>query len=160
MKHSLPILLVALAAAVGSAKEPPALPHPSFTGDVKPVVFVTDVEKAMPFYRDVLGFDFLGFAGKKDDPYYAEMAAGAQKFGLHEPTTEADAGRVGKVKLYFRVVDLEAQRKRLTLQKIPVGQLYERSWMDFFSVIDPDGNEIVFAVTDPARHTSKPWKRE
>jgi catechol 2,3-dioxygenase-like lactoylglutathione lyase family enzyme len=42
---------------------------------------VTDVQRSVPFYRDVLGFDFDGFAGDAADPDYAEMLAGRQKTG-------------------------------------------------------------------------------
>lgn len=47
----------------------------TFTGEIKPVLYVSDVETSGPFYRDVLGFEFFGYAKLKDEPYYAEMAA-------------------------------------------------------------------------------------
>ena len=33
-----------------------------FTGQVKPVIYVSDLEKSSPFYLDVLGFVFLKYA--------------------------------------------------------------------------------------------------
>lgn len=134
--------------------------HGGFTGEVKPVIYVSDVRGSVPFYRDVLGFEFDGFAPDQADPYYAEMLAGGLKFGLHEPTMPGDEERVGQQRLYFRVRDLDAHRRRVEAQGVEVGEVVRRSWMDFFTVRDLDGNDIVFAVTDPERHVSQPWRRD
>ena len=135
----------------------PKTAHGVFTGEIKPVVYVTDVEKSAPFYRDVLGFAFEGFANLDDQPYYAEMAAGRTKFGLHEPTSAGQEEKVGRQRLYFRVRDLSAHRSRVAAWGGEPGEIKKTSWMDMFIVRDPDGNEIVFAVTDPSRHSSNPW---
>lgn len=150
-------LLLALATQ-GAAQDDPKQAHGIFTGQIKPVLYVTDVEKSAPFYRDVLGFDFEGFADSGGQPYYAEMAAAGEKFGLHEPLSEAQEARVGEERLYFRVEDLQAHRSRVLAWGAEAGEIRKTAWMDMFTVVDPDGNEIVFAVTDPARHTSDPWR--
>ena len=92
--------------------------------------------------------------------YAAEMLAGRLKFGLHEPTLPGDEERVGRQRLYFRVRDLAAHHRRVQAEGAKVGEIVRRSWMDFFSVRDPDGNDIVIAVTDPERHASQPWSRD
>ena len=135
-------------------------PHGQFTGDIKPIIYVSNVEKSAPFYRDVLGFELDGFAGDESDPYYAEMLAGPTKFGLHEPTMSGDELRIGQQRLYFRVRDLDAHSHHVEAQGIEVKEIFRRSWMDYFVVKDPDGNVIVFAVTDSERHTSEPWSNE
>jgi len=129
----------------------------NFTGEIKPVLYVSDVEKSAPFYRDVLGFDFDGFAGPEGQPYYAEMVARDLKFGLHEPTSDEQQDMVGRQRLYFRVRDVNAQRARVVERGARAGEIRETGWMDMFIVHDPDGNTIVFAETDPARHTVNPW---
>jgi catechol 2,3-dioxygenase-like lactoylglutathione lyase family enzyme len=134
--------------------------HGEFTGDIKPIIYVADVEQSAPFYRDVLGFVLDGFAGDEADPYYAEMLAGPTKFGLHEPTMSGDELRIGRQRLYFRVRDLGAHRRYVAAHGVEAGEIIRRSWMDFFVVRDPDGNDIVFAVTDAERHTSEPWRRD
>jgi predicted enzyme related to lactoylglutathione lyase len=132
--------------------------HGEFTGEIKPVLYVTDVKKSAPFYRDVLGFEFKGFATLTDGtPYYAEMVAGKLKFGLHEPTAPEHEARVGKQRLYFRVRDLSAHWTRVAAWGGEPGEIKETKWMDMFTVRDADGHEIVFALTDPARHTINPW---
>ncbi|MDH3196891.1 MAG: VOC family protein [Candidatus Krumholzibacteria bacterium] len=144
-------------AVTGRAEDDPRQAHGTFTGAVKPVLYVADVEKSAPFYRDVLGFEFQGFANTKGEPYYAEMVAGEQKFGLHEPTSSGQEARVGQQRLYFRVNDLEPHHARVVAWGGEPGEIKKTAWMDMFIVRDPDGNEIVFAVTDPDRHSINPW---
>jgi len=150
------ILSVTLAGPV-QAQDDPREAHGSFTGDIKPVLYVTNVEKSMPFYRDVLGFDFEGFADLDGGPYYAEMVAGGRKFGLHEPTSTGQDSMVGRERLYFRVGDLDVHRSRVLARGGNPGEIRKTGWMDMFIVHDPDGNEIVFAVTDVERHSGNPW---
>lgn len=153
------MLLLLVAATFAGGQEERARPdaHGRFTGQIKAVVYVSDVEASAPFYRDVLGFEFRGFAGPDDDPYYAEMVAGGVKFGLHEPTSEGQNAKVGTQRLYFRLEDLEAHRERVVARGVEPGEIRRTDWMDMFLVRDPDGNEIVFAVTDPDRHGTDPW---
>ncbi len=133
-------------------------PHGQFTGDIKPIIYVSNVEESAPFYGDVLGFELDGFAGDKSDPYYAEMLAGPTKFGLHEPTMSGDELRIGQQRLYFRVHDLNSHRRYVESHGVEVKEIFQRSWMDYFVVKDLDGNTVVFAVTDAERHTSEPWE--
>jgi len=154
----LPSLLAsALLAAAGPARADDRAAHGGFTGEVKPVLYVADVEESAPFFRDVLGFELLSYAGEEDDPYYADLAAGGLKFGLHEPAAPGQEARVGRQRIYFRVEDLERHRTRVAAWGAVPGAVVETGWMDYFIVRDPDGHEIVFAVTDPERHPIDPW---
>ncbi|MGH7288162.1 MAG: VOC family protein [Myxococcota bacterium] len=128
-----------------------------FLGQVKPVLYVSDVKASAGFFRDALGFAFLSWADTEETPYYAEMAAGSQKFGLHTPRDTAERARVGQQRLYFRVRDVEAHRERVLACKGRPGPIERTAWMTMFAVTDPDGHEIVFAETDPAVHTVDPW---
>jgi len=160
MNTSLVLALLVLAMAAGPsgrAADDPRNAHGTFTGEIKPVLYVSDVEKSAPFYRDVLGFGFEGYANTEGHPYYAEMVAGTVKFGLHEPTSSGQEPMVGRQRLYFRVEDLEAHRSRVVAWGETPGEIKRTGWMDMFIARDADGNEIVFAVTDSERHTSDPW---
>ncbi len=128
-----------------------------FLGQVKPVLYVADVEKSQAFYAEVLGFEFMAWAGEAGDPYYAEMRAGPLRFGLHEPRKPAERSRVGKQRLYFRVSDARAHRERVIARGGEAGEIEETDWMTMFSVVDRDGHEITFAETDPKRHKIDPW---
>lgn len=159
-----PLLALACASACAPAagrqtaeRPSPAEEHGSFTGEIKAVVYVSDVKRSAEFYRDVLGFELLGFSKLEGEEYYAELAAGGPKLGLHEPTSEGDDARVGRIKLYFRVRDVGAHRTGVAARGGRPGPLRETAWMTMFTVIDPDGNQIVFAETDPRRHTIDPW---
>ncbi len=156
-------LALAALAAAGVAAAPAAAggeaardAHGGFTGDLKPVLWVGDVEGSAPFYRDTLGFELVGFAGKADDPYYAELAAAGRTLGLHEPTTPAERERVGRQRLYVRVRDLEIHRARVAARGGSPGPVVTTGYMDFFVVRDPDGNEIAFGVTDPRAPPGRP----
>jgi len=158
MQMVLVLVLVGVrVSAGGQTTEDVRTYHGTFTGEVKPVIYVTSVEESMPFYRDVLGFEFDGFANADGQPYYAEMLAGSLKFGLHEPMSPAQESRVGNLRIYFRLSDLEKHFQRVTAWGGEPDEIIERAWMDMFSVPDPDGNLITFAYTDPDRHTIDPW---
>ena len=54
-------------------------PHGQFTGNIKPIIYVSDVAKSAPFYRDVLGFEKIilknqalkaYFISSKNEEYY------------------------------------------------------------------------------------------
>ncbi|MCP4004551.1 MAG: hypothetical protein GY725_10180 [bacterium] len=152
-------LLLTLEAS-GQAQDDPRKAHGIFTGELKSVLYVSDVEKSAPFYRDVLGFDFQGFANSDGHPYYAEMVAAGVKFGLHEPTSSAQETKIGQQRLYFRIKNLHAHHSRVRAWGGEAGEIKATAWMDMFIVRDPDGNEIAFAVTDPERHSSNPWNAE
>ena len=160
-KRFLVLLSLLLMLGVSSqAQDDPRKAHGIFTGEIKPVLYVSDVEKSAPFYRDVLGFDFQGYSNLDGHPYYAEMAASGLKFGLHEPTSSVQEPKIGHQRLYFRIKDLRAHRSRVLAWAGEPGEIKATAWMDMFIVRDPDGNEIVFAVTDPKRHSSNPWNTE
>jgi predicted enzyme related to lactoylglutathione lyase len=141
--------------------------HGGFTGDVKLVFYVSDVRKAVPLFTEAMGFTFHRFydhvSGKSVDkwtrdvpPIYAEMSYTGRRFGLHAPTSEADKRSVGAAKVYFRFKDLEAHHRRASASGAHSSKIQRRPWMDMFHVVDPDGNRIYFAYTDPATH-GNPW---
>ena len=146
-------LLVTSCDAPQVAPEDPGL----FTGQVKPVLYVSDVEVSAPFFRDVLGFGFSGYSNIDGSPYYAEMSAGSLRFGLHNPLNVEQEGWVGHQRIYFRVTALAEHRSRIESLGGAPEEIIETDWMDMFIVRDHDGHEIVFAATDPIKHTIDPW---
>jgi predicted enzyme related to lactoylglutathione lyase len=127
-----------------------------FTGEIKPVIHVRDVEKSVPFCRGALGFGLQGYANLNGQPYYAEMLCSGVKFGLHEPVGEGHEEKVGRQRLYFRVKNLAAHRARVAARGGNPGEIRTTARMDMLTGLD--GNEIVLATTDPERHTSNPWR--
>ena len=105
-------------------------------------ITVSDVDKALAFYRDALGLDFLF----RPAPGLAFLDAAGVRLML---TTPQGAGAVGANSiLYFKVVDIEtvhadvltrgavAERAPQLAAKMPDHEL----WIGF--VRDPDGNLV------------------
>lgn len=105
-------------------------------------ITVSDVAKALPFYRDVLGLEFLF----SPSPTLAFLAAGPVRIMLSTPQ---GAGRVGANSiLYFKVTDIMTahaavvsrgatdERAPQLTAKLPDHEL----WIGF--VRDPDGNLV------------------
>ncbi|MBU1621362.1 MAG: VOC family protein [Gammaproteobacteria bacterium] len=114
--------------------------HLSSIGQI--AITVSDVEKALAFYRDSLGLEFLFSAG----PQLAFLNAGGVRLML---STAQGAGAVGANSiLYFKVSDIEivyasilsrgakAERSPALAAQMPDHQL----WTGF--VRDPDGNLV------------------
>ena len=105
-------------------------------------ITVSDVEKALTFYRDVLGLTFLFSPA----PTLAFLAAGSVRIMLSTPQ---GAGTVGANSiLYFKVADIAAvyaaivsrgaieERPPQLAAKLPDHEL----WIGF--IRDPDGNLV------------------
>jgi predicted enzyme related to lactoylglutathione lyase len=141
--------------------------HGRFTGELLFPIYVSDVMRSAAFYRDVLGFDFLGFydydqAGYvtywrgEAPPLYAGFLAGTQSFGLHKPLTEQQEESVGRGRFYFRVQDVEAHHRRVRAWGGRPGSIQQTAFMRLFEVTDPDGLTLYFATT-PDDAPVDPW---
>ena len=107
-------------------------------------ITVSDVEKALAFYRDALGLDFLFSAG----PELAFLNADGVRIMLSTPQGAGTIG--GNSILYFNVSDIEAVHSSLVARgaqnerapqlaaKMPDHEL----WTGFLR--DPDGNLVGF----------------
>ena len=105
-------------------------------------ITVSDVEKALAFYRDVLGLTFLFSPA----PALAFLAAGSVRIMLSTPQGAGTVG--GNSILYFKVADITAvyaaivsrgaivERPPQLVAKLPDHEL----WIGF--VRDPDGNLV------------------
>jgi predicted enzyme related to lactoylglutathione lyase len=88
------------------------------------------------------------------------MVAAKVKFALHEPMSPAQESKIGQQRLYFRIEDLAAHHSRVLAWGGDAGEIKKTDWMDMFLIRDPDGNEIIFAFTDPDRHAIYPWNTD
>jgi len=153
-------LLLAAGPARASGDQPtsgvgPDVDHVSFTGEILPVFFVTDVLRSVDFYK-ALGFEFHHFfdyaAGEQvpewpheEPPIWALMSAGSQTFALHRAPPSADL-IVGGMRHYFLMEDVDRQYERVQSLGVETGPLTDRPWMKMFSVQDPDGHLIFFGT--------------
>ena len=109
-------------------------------------LFVRDLERAVAFYRDVLGFS-VGNA----QPDYVDVRLGSVTFGLGPQDRLRAAHHFGQaalqqqkgtgVEIVIEVDDVEAAHARVVAAGHPLsGNLGRRSWgLTDFRVIDPDG---------------------
>ncbi|MDQ2897095.1 MAG: VOC family protein [Actinomycetota bacterium] len=96
---------------------------------------VTDMQRAVAFYRDDLGLDVI-----EHDGDWAEVTAGDQRIGLN--ARESPAGDGGAV-IAFAVDDPDATVDELKGRGVAfVGELSEHPWGRIAPFKDPDGNDL------------------
>jgi catechol 2,3-dioxygenase-like lactoylglutathione lyase family enzyme len=116
-------------------------------------ISVTDLDRSVAFYRDVLGIPLLFEVPAQRMAFFA---SGDVRLYLAMPESEEFAG---KATLYFRVDDIEAEHARLAGLGVPVidkPHVVHRDgtlelWMSFLR--DPDGNNL--ALMQERRHRSR-----
>lgn len=96
---------------------------------------VTDMDKAVAFYRDDLGLEVVDHDGQ-----WSEVTAGDQRIGLN--SAESPSGDGGAV-IAFGVDDIEATVASLKDKGVEfTGELSEHPWGRIAPFKDPDGNDL------------------
>ena len=96
---------------------------------------VTDMERAVAFYRDKLDLEVVDHDGD-----WSEVTAGDQRIGLN--SSESPAGDGGAV-IAFAVDDIEATVDALKGKGVEfAGELSEHPWGRIAPFKDPDGNDL------------------
>lgn len=115
---------------------------PTF-GRVAPTIPVTDMERALRFYRDILGFT-VAFTNGKSVSFAVINQGGAQ---LH---LEVQPGKAGSSHAHIMVDDLDAVHERLVRAGAAVRQAPKvQEWgLRDVVIADPDGN--TFEIAEPA----------
>jgi catechol 2,3-dioxygenase-like lactoylglutathione lyase family enzyme len=109
------------------------------------MVYVKDVQRALDFYHQLLGFkqvDEFRYEGK---PVYARLCApgGDGTIALHQAGPGASVASEG-VRLYFEIRDLDAFCRKLQANGFYITQLPQMmpwGWRHAY-LNDPDGHEI------------------
>ncbi len=96
---------------------------------------VTDMDRAVAFYRDDLGLEVEDHDGE-----WSEVSAGDQRIGLN--ASESPAGDGGAV-IAFAVDDIDATVDELKEKGVKfAGELSEHPWGRIAPFKDPDGNDL------------------
>lgn len=106
-------------------------------------VNVSDMDRAVAFYTEVLGLKLLD-----QSPYWSSLDCNGLRFGLHgtggEPVAAVphdDHGPHAGSVLTFRSDDAHADAKRLTQRGATlISAVTEQPWGTLFTFSDPDGN--------------------
>jgi catechol 2,3-dioxygenase-like lactoylglutathione lyase family enzyme len=133
-----------------SAKAAPKPVAPTPAGDGKltfnhAMIYCKDVERAMRFYRDLLGFKMIEDFRYENTPVYARLRApgGDGTIALHQAGPGASLVSEG-VRLYFEVRDLDDFCRKLIQKGFYITQMPRMmpwGWRHAY-LNDPDGHEI------------------
>jgi catechol 2,3-dioxygenase-like lactoylglutathione lyase family enzyme len=107
----------------------------------RPVLFVADVNRALGFYVDTLGFEKRWHEGNGSGGV-CQVNHGECEIILCE-----DATRPGRGRLYVELTadGLAALRRELVKKAVPVQETWWGS--DAIQIKDPDGNELLFPLS-------------
>ncbi len=108
----------------------------------RPVLFVADVNRALRFYLDLLGFEQSWYEGDGAGKVCQVTRAECEIILCEE------AARTDKARLFVELtpVGLTELRRELVERSVP----HEQSWWgyDVIKVVDPDGNELLFPAAE------------
>ncbi|MGB9104872.1 MAG: VOC family protein [Terriglobales bacterium] len=109
------------------------------------MVYVKDVQRALDFYHQLLGFKQVDEFRYEDKPVYARLRApgGDGTIALHQAGPGASVASEG-VRLYFEIRDLDAFCRKLQANGFYITQTPQMmpwGWRHAY-LNDPDGHEI------------------
>lgn len=100
--------------------------------------WVTDMDRAVAFYEEVLGLKLL----RRDGGNWAEFDAGPVRLALHA-AVEGHPVEPGGATVAFRVDDVEAARADLEARGVAIDHAGEvGTWARYATFRDPDGNTV------------------
>ena len=99
-------------------------------------LYVSDMERSVGFYRDLLGIPLETDA----DGSWAETTfPNGVRFALHRAHGDEEALGSGTIRLNLEVADVEEAAERLRAAGVEVGQVVRDFWGAALPVSDPDG---------------------
>jgi catechol 2,3-dioxygenase-like lactoylglutathione lyase family enzyme len=125
----------------------PGMGTPSVVGRLDLVFYwVTDMQRAVAFYRDILGLRLL----RQDSATWAEFDAGGRRFALHSAGDGQPVGSGGATAV-FEVDDLRRAKRELSAKGVTfVHEGDVEGYASFASFLDPDGNTVQIIEYAPA----------
>ncbi len=97
---------------------------------------VTDMPRALAFYRDVLGLSPTDFASE----YWVEFDLAGSTFGIGNFEQVGTAGTAQSLAL--EIADLDGFRKRLSSAGVEASEPHDLTNCRISVVSDPDGNRV------------------
>lgn len=109
-----------------------------------PIIATPDIERALGFYRDLLGGTVTyEFRGPDGAPVYVGLDVGTSSLGIGTPGPAGDGPR--PVSLWVYTDDCDAAIARLRAAGVTVTEEpADQPWGERVArVLDPDGNEVL-----------------
>ncbi|HEY3210212.1 MAG TPA: VOC family protein [Actinomycetota bacterium] len=101
--------------------------------------WVTDMERAVSFYRDVLGLKLL----RQESATWAEFDAGGRRFALHSAGDGQPVGGGAGATAVFAVGDLNQAKSELSARGVQFTHEGDvEGYARFASFLDPEGNPV------------------
>jgi catechol 2,3-dioxygenase-like lactoylglutathione lyase family enzyme len=98
---------------------------------------VTDMDRAVEFYRDTLGFT-AGYVS----PHWSSLQVGQTRIGLHPPFERSQDSQRGGWVFGLEVLDIRAFRARLETAGVTCTDYHDTPAGAIFDFTDPDGNRL------------------
>ena len=99
-------------------------------------LYVTDMERSLRFYRDLLGIPLEG------DEDWAEAALGGTRFALHATHEGIGELSAGTIHVSLEVADADAAAERLRAEGVVTRETMRDEWGTAVEVVDPDGYRV------------------
>jgi lactoylglutathione lyase len=99
-------------------------------------LYVSDMERSLHFYRDVLGVPLAG------DADWQEAQLGGARFALHRAHDGVGHLSSGTIHVDLEVANLELAAERLAAAGIKMGAAMREDWGAALEIIDPDGYRL------------------
>ena len=111
--------------------------------DIRPSLVVSDLERSLELYRDLLNFKVEGMMG--EPPNFAILKKDGASMALIEHSKVYDVGEAG-VNMYIDVTNVEELYKFCKSSDIEISyELTTHPWgMKDFVIVDRDGHQIAF----------------
>jgi lactoylglutathione lyase len=99
-------------------------------------LYVSDMERSLRFYREVLGIPLMG------DDDWQEAPLQGTRFALHRSHEGIGELSSGTVHIDLEVADVEAASERLRDAGLAVTDVMRDEWGAAVQIVDPDGYEL------------------
>jgi predicted enzyme related to lactoylglutathione lyase len=98
---------------------------------------VEDMDRAVEFYRDV-----LGLTASYISPHWSSLNAGAMRVGLHPVFEDAPKASGGGFVFGLEISDIRGFRSRLEAAGVECSDYHDTPSGALFNFVDPDGNRL------------------
>lgn len=113
---------------------------------------VADMSKSKNFYVTKLGFEITTEYRQDDDNWWTTLALpeGGTNLTLSRASVSPESIKAGTLAMYFEVSDINAAHEEVAGKDIETDGVQDDlfgpgSGVKWFSVKDPDGNQVMFA---------------